>query len=83
MNNLYLCNVVFYDGVEAYVSKFILQGDDNYTISKNSDKKVREYLEGNGEVLKIDINYKICFDEFLAFCNNDTKLKERFESMFC
>lgn len=62
----YLVNVVFYDGFEAYVSKFILRGS-NYELSEESKKLTEEYLSGNGEILKYDVLYEVTLENILAF----------------
>jgi len=67
-----MTNVVWYDGSDAYVSKFILKQkrtDDgaNDTVTEESEDRVRQYLgEGNGEVLKIDVLYGLSFDSIVA-----------------
>ena len=56
----YMCNVVWYDGDEAYVSKFVLECecDPEYGTVKgatvDAKEKVERYLSGNGEILKIE-----------------------------
>lgn len=65
----YMCNVVWYDGQDAYVSKFVLKADeinDVVGITEESDRKVRSYISGNGEVLKVDLLYPVDFDNIVA-----------------
>ena len=50
MAKWWMCNVVWYDGSDAFVSKFVLQADDE-GITEDSKRKVRTYLDGNGEVI--------------------------------
>lgn len=55
-----LCNVVYYDGESAYTTQFILQTfyetvSDDYRLTGHSKEKLEKYLEGNGELLHIDI----------------------------
>ena len=65
MAKWWMCNVVWYDGSDAFVSKFVLQADDE-GITEDSKRKVRTYLDGNGEVLKFDRLYSVDFDNILA-----------------
>lgn len=57
MNNGKWCiiNVVWYDGVEAYVSHFIGQANDNLQATKRTKERITKYLDGNGEILKFDV----------------------------
>ena len=96
MNKWYMTNVVWYDGSDAFVSKFILQTDMVCTaigeaefpdITKESQRKVREYLNGNGEALKFDPLYPVSFDEIVSLRNRDDQpeLKtayDRFKEMW-
>lgn len=72
MNNkkFYLTNVVLYDGIDAYVCKFILRGE-NFEISENSKQLVNNYLQGNGELLKFDTLYEVNFDNIKAMENSE------------
>lgn len=83
-----MTNVVWYDGVNAFVTKFIVQsetdkekiGTDQYwSVTKESERKIREYLDGNGEVLKIDPLYGVDFDNIIALeqCDEEYKKAER------
>ncbi len=65
MIKFWMCNVVWYDGSAAFVSKFILQSEDD-EITEDSKRKVRQYLNGNGEVLKIDPLFTVDFDNIVA-----------------
>lgn len=68
----YLTNVVFYDGVEAYVAKFILRGS-NYEISEKSMEMLENYLSGNGEILKVDVLFDVSLENILAFNEHGDK----------
>lgn len=71
----YVVNVVWYDGVDAYVSKFVLQvervetdGEGVRLEPTNESKwKVEKYLQGNGDVLKYDPLYGVDFENIIAF----------------
>lgn len=65
-----LTNVVWYDSVEAYVSKFILQCDSDKAyaeLTEESKDLVKQYLDGNGEILKYDMLYTLNFENIEAF----------------
>jgi len=64
-NKWWMCNVVWYDGTDAFVSKFVLQAEDD-EITADSRYRVSKYLDGNGEVLKIDPLYPVDFDNIVA-----------------
>lgn len=64
MNKWYLYNVVFYDGVDAYVSKFVASSDE-----KDAHKHISSYAAGNGEILKLDKLYPLTFDEIMGMKN--------------
>lgn len=77
-------NVVWYDGVDAYVSKMILKSDKTKAI-----KDAINYLKGNGEVLKVDLLYTLERENILAILkdygesNPDNKLiADRFSEMY-
>ena len=75
-----MCNVVWYDGANAYVSKFVLPSDEK--VARNETVK---YLSGNGEVLKIDYLYPVDLDNIVALKNGDPEQMttyERFKTMF-
>ena len=71
----WMVNVVWYDGADAYVSKFILKAADE-GITKESEDKVKSYLEGNGEVLKFDRLYPMEFDNIIALDNYKNSTSE-------
>ena len=81
-----MTNVVWYDGVNAFVTKFIVQAETNkekigtdqyWSATKESERKIREYLDGNGEVLKIDPLYGVDFDNIVALGQYDEEKAER------
>ena len=81
-NEWYLVNVVWYDGVEAYVSKFILQCDEG-ELTEDSKKRTEEYLDGNGEILKFDVCYAVKLENIIAYKNSDhQEIYQRFEEMW-
>lgn len=65
MSKWYMCNVVWYDGSDAYVSKFVLKVTEE-CVTEESEGLVGQYLNGNGEVLKIDPLYSVDFDNIVA-----------------
>lgn len=93
-----MVNVVFYDGVDAFVAKFIVQAETDtekigttqyWSVTKESERKIREYLDGNGEVLKIDPLYDIDFDNIVAIEQSNEEYKkaereavDRFKTMY-
>lgn len=83
MNNVwYMVNVVWYDGQDAFVSKFIGQieyGEDGTPkLTAESISKIEEYLSGNGEALKFDLLYSMDFDNIVALKNYEYS-KEEYE----
>ena len=80
-----LANVVWYDGVDSFVSKFILETEGGQVTTKARNKVV-EYLRGNGELLKLDVLYKLSLDNIVAFKDsNDEELQvayARFDTMY-
>lgn len=50
-----LINVVWYDGIEAYVSTMIGQATATRQASKETRERITKYLDGNGEILKFDV----------------------------
>lgn len=80
-----LVNVVWYDGSDAYVSKFVLP-TENHEVTKDGVARVSKYLSGNGELLKLDVLYPITFENLVAFKDSDNdELKacfERYASMY-
>ena len=88
-NTWLMVNAVFYDGQNAYVSKFIVKGDDYdpfITINPDSEARIEEYLSGNGELLKIDILYSVDFDNIIALKDADEPelqcAYQRFKEMY-
>lgn len=83
-----MCNVVWYDGQDAFVSKYILQvymGES----TQRSNELVEEALQGNGELLKIDVLYPMDFDNIVALaCDveperaEEHRALERFKDMW-
>lgn len=74
-------NVVFYDGCDAFVSKFILPKNLSYS------EKVVEILKNysNGEILKIDELYDVNFDNIVALVNSteeNANIANKFIKMF-
>lgn len=78
-----LFNVVWYDGVEAYVTKFVCRVDENLTITSDSKRRVKEYIDGNGEVLKYDLLYEMIWDNIIAYKDQqDASIYSRFVEMW-
>lgn len=62
-----MCNVVWYDGLDAFVSKYILRIQDAvFDVTDESRELVEEEICGNGEILKIDILSPLDFDNIEA-----------------
>lgn len=80
----YLVNVVWYDGVEAYVTKFVLPVNEKYELEKSTKDKVKKYLDGNGEVLKFDLCYFVTLENIIAYKDDIDKncIYERFNEMY-
>ena len=82
---LSLVNVVWYDGVDSFVSKFVLETVNNQ-VTTSSRVKVENYLKGNGELLKLDVLYKVSLDNIVAFKgSDDDELQvayQRFDTMY-
>lgn len=80
-----LVNVVWYDGVDSFVSKFILETEDGEVTTK-SRNKVIDYLRGNGELLKLDILHSVSLDTIFTYKDNiDEELQcayVRFDTMY-
>ena len=80
-----LFNVVWYDGYVAYVSKFILEHHDG-EITPVAMGKLEKYLNGNGEILKIDYRYTIEFDDIIELnestATQDKLAVDRFKKMY-
>lgn len=77
-------NVVWYDGVEAYVTKFVL--------SENEKKAKNELFDWwrekgyDGEILKLDSLYGVTLENIIALRNDDNddnkRSYDRFEEMY-
>ena len=80
-----LVNVVWYDGVDSFVSKFILETVNNQ-VTTSARVKVENYLNGNGELLKLDVLYKLSLDNIVALKDSDDVemqvAYERFDIMY-
>ena len=79
MNKWNLVNVVVYDGVDAYVSKFVFRGEDEKQWRKDF------YSMNYDEVaLKFDCLYPVSLENILAFKedNKTYHIYEKFESMY-
>lgn len=73
-----LYNVVWYDGEDAYVTKYILVSDTKVAL-----KDVMNFFENtDSEVLKIDKLYTLDFDNVIAMCQSDENIKIHFEDMY-
>lgn len=84
-----MTNVVFYDGSDAYVSKFIIKADTDEpykSILPDSEIALEDYLRGNGEILKIDPLYTVTLDNIISLKDcDDAELKcayHRFKEMY-
>ena len=80
-----LANVVWYDGVDSFVSKFILE-TENGEATTQSRLKTIEYLSGNGDLLKIDVLHSVSLDTIFTYKDNiDDELQcayVRFDTMY-
>ena len=63
--NWSIVNVVYYDGTDAYVSKFVLRTDENGNVDDESQHRTCKYLRGNGEIVHYDAIRKVNFEEIL------------------
>lgn len=63
-----MVNVVWYDGCDAYVSKFVLRFDkDAEVITDESKEKLLDYMiSAGGELLKTDVLYSVDLEEIIA-----------------
>lgn len=71
-----LFNVVWYDGVDAYVTKFILKSD------KNGKRDLLNYWEErgfDGRILEVDLLYSVSLENILSFSNGDDEYKRAFD----
>lgn len=85
--NFNLVNVIWYDGIDAYVSKFILPcSSDNKKVTTAGMKKCKEYMNGNGEILKFDVLYPVTLENinsFGVYGDNEQKATyDRFSKMY-
>lgn len=81
MNKWWMCNVVWYDGSDAYVSKFILKATEE-GVTEESEGLVGQYLNGNGELLKIDPLYYVNFDNIIALKTYEDSNSEHERSLY-
>lgn len=81
-----LCNVVWYDGRDAFVSKFILETQlvaiGELEPTKEAKEKVQDEIEGNGEILKIDVIRELSLQDVLDVCEQIPQVKQRFDYMY-
>lgn len=77
-----MCNVVWYNGSDAYVSKFILKATGE-GVTEESKKLLDQCIEeGNGEVLKIDPLYYVDFDNIVALKTYEDSNSEYERSLY-
>ena len=80
-----LFNVVWYDGYEAYVSKFILEHHKG-NITPSAMSKLEDYLKGNGEILKVDYRFSITFEDITKMIesteSSDKLIIDQFSKMY-
>ena len=80
-----LFNVVWYDGCEAYVSKFILE-INGVKITPRAMGKLESYIKGNGEILKVDFRHTIDFDDIIEMnestASYDKLLIDKYKKMY-
>lgn len=69
-------NAIIYDGVDAYVIKFILSSDEQQAMYDL--KKYWSTVGYDGEILKIDKLYPLELRNIIAFEDNE-KYKQAFE----
>lgn len=89
-NKWYLVNVVWYDGCDAFVGKFVLQVEgqgEDLKVTHVSEVLTKKYLDGNGEILKFDPLYPVDLDDILAIKehHDDKELQaayDRFKNMW-
>lgn len=76
-----LYNVVYYDGDQAYTTKFILESketESEHYITADAEEKLDKYMEGNGEVLTVDCKiFHLDLSEITAL--QEGKLTTRFD----
>lgn len=81
MNKWYLYNFVFYDGVDAFVSKFIVPENT----SLENARELISKMGYDGELLKIDRLYPLTFDNIVAMRDGNNSERctfERFHDMY-
>ena len=80
-----LFNVVWYDGYEAYVSKFILEHKAG-KITLRTMGKLENYINDGGEILKVEFRYTIEIDDIIEMNEstaiNDKLAIDRFKKMY-
>ena len=77
-------NVVWYDGVDAYVSKFVLTEDEKKAKIELLDWWCETGYDG--EILKLDRLYGVTLENIIALRNSDNdkdiSAYDRFEEMY-
>lgn len=76
-------NVVWYDGVDAYVSKYVLPQDEKS--ARNDLQRYWNTLGCEGEILKLHCLYGVSFENIIALRNgNEEQVRTftRFEEMY-
>lgn len=76
-------NVVWYDGVEAYVTKFVLPENEKKANIELLDWWTKKGFDG--DILKLDRLYGVTLENIIALRNGDKDIKrayERFEEMY-
>ena len=81
----WMCNVVWYDGCDAFVSKVILKCELG-GITEESEELLGQELNGNGELLKVDKLYPVDLDNIIALKDSDkdsdVTIYNRFKDMW-
>lgn len=72
-----LYNVVWYDGVDAYVTKFILKSNKEDAKYDLLDFWTKRGFDGR--FLELDELYIVNFDNIIAFSNGDNEQKRALE----
>ena len=88
-NTWWMTNVVYYDGSDAYVSKFVLKtttelnedGVECPKVTEESEGLLGQYLNGNGEILKVDLLYPVDLDNIIALKDWDDAPQETINEM--
>lgn len=76
-------NVVWYDGANAYVTKYVLKSDEKEAIKELT--RSWEQCGYDGEILKLDKLYYMSLENILGLRNgngNDISTFNRFEEMY-